>query len=166
MRTQIEIDFQSMTGTREIRAAIAKQAELEQRYSRVTACRVVLNGPGGHHNTGGLYEANIHMALPNDRAVNVERTGQAGGRHSELISDAFKRARRRQDQARGLQGRVKRHEDQPVGRVTRLDAAGAFGFLESSDDEGNYFQRNKLLYSAFSHLAVGSLSKKWARKEQ
>ena len=30
----------------------------------VTACRVVLKGPGGHHRTGGLYEVNIRLALP------------------------------------------------------------------------------------------------------
>ena len=53
----VEIDFQGMSGTPEVHASIEKHvAELEQRYGRVTACRVVLKGPGGHHRTGGLYE--------------------------------------------------------------------------------------------------------------
>ncbi|MGC1841935.1 MAG: HPF/RaiA family ribosome-associated protein, partial [Pseudolabrys sp.] len=60
MQTPVEIDFQGMSGTPEIHASIEKHvAELEQRYGRVTACRVVLKGPGGHHRTGGLYEVNI-----------------------------------------------------------------------------------------------------------
>jgi cold shock CspA family protein len=161
MQTPIEIDFQGMTGTPEIRAAIAKHvAALEARYSRVTACRVVLKGPGGHHQTGGLYEVNIRMALPNGREVNVDRTAQADERHSDLtfaINDAFKHARRRlQDQARRLQGRVKQHEGQPIGTVIRLDAAGSFGFLQSSDGREIYFHRNSVLDGGFSHLAVGS----------
>ena len=60
MQTPVEIDFQGMSGTPEVHASIEKHvAELEQRYGRVTACRVVLKGPGGHHRTGGLYEVNV-----------------------------------------------------------------------------------------------------------
>ena len=59
MQTPVEIDFQGMSGTPEVHASIEKHvAELEQWYGRVTACRVVLKGPGGHHRTGGLYEVN------------------------------------------------------------------------------------------------------------
>ena len=57
MQTPVEIDFQGMRGRPEVQASIEHHvAELEQRYGRVTACRVVLKGPGGHHRTGGLYE--------------------------------------------------------------------------------------------------------------
>jgi hypothetical protein len=81
MQTPVEIDFQGMSGTPEVHASIEKHvAELEQRYGRVTACRVVLKGPGGHHRTGGLYEVNIRLALPNGREVNVGRTAQADER--------------------------------------------------------------------------------------
>src|SRR6516164_2751907 len=49
MQTPVEIDFQGMAGSAEIRDDIAKRvAELEERYGRVTACRVVLKGdPAG-----------------------------------------------------------------------------------------------------------------------
>src|SRR6202051_2635750 len=119
MQTPVEIDFQGMSGTPEVHASIEKHvAELEQRYGRVTACRVVLKGPGGHHHTGGLYEVHIRLALPDGREVNVERTPPADERYADLtfaIDNAFKRARRRlQDQARRLQGQVKEHERQPI----------------------------------------------------
>ena len=81
MQTPVEIEFQGMSGTPEVHASIEKHvAELEQRYGRVTACRVVLKGPGGHHRTGGLYEVNVRLALPNGREVNVGRTAQADER--------------------------------------------------------------------------------------
>jgi ribosome-associated translation inhibitor RaiA len=115
MQTPIEIDFRDIDQNPELRAEIAERvAKLEQHYGRVTACRVVVRGPGGHHHTSGLYEINLRLALPNGREVNISHTEQADERHSDLrfvLNDAFKRARRRlQDQVRRLQGRVKEHE--------------------------------------------------------
>jgi len=161
MQTQVEIDFQGMDARPELHTVIAEHVvELEQRYGRVIACRVVLKGPGGHHQTGGLYEVNIRLALPDGREVNVDRTAQADERHSDLtfaINDAFKRARRQlQDQVRELQGQVKHHEGSPIGTVVRLDPSGEFGFLETGDGREIYFHRNSVLDDAFSQLAVGT----------
>jgi ribosome-associated translation inhibitor RaiA len=124
MQTPIEIDFRDIDQNPELRAEIAERvAELEQRYGRMTACRVVVRGPGGRHHTGGLYEINLRLALPNGREVNISHTAQADERHSDLqfaLHDAFKRARRRlQEQVRRLQGRVKPHEGQPTATVPR-----------------------------------------------
>jgi cold shock CspA family protein/ribosome-associated translation inhibitor RaiA len=161
MQTPIEIDFQGMDARPEIHAAIAKHvADFEQRFSRVTACRVVLKAPGGRHRTGGLYEINIRLALPDGREVNVDRTAQADERHSNLdfaINDAFKRARRQlQDQVRHLQGQVKHHEGPPIGTVVQLDPLGEFGLLETSDGQEIYFHRNSVLDDDYSRLAVGT----------
>jgi cold shock CspA family protein len=159
MQTPVEIDFQNFEAKTRARALIKRHlAQLEQRFGRVTACRVAVKGPGGHHRTGAPHEINIRLALPNGREVNVERTAAADERHSDLsfaIADAFKRARRQlQDQARRLQGQVKRHEGLPIGTVVRLDPAGGFGFLESSDGREIYFHRNSVI--GFSRLANGS----------
>jgi len=109
MHTPLEIDFQEMESTPALKSTIASHVmELEHRYGRVTACRVVLKAPSGRHHIGGLYEVNIHLSLPQGREVNVKRTAQLDGRRSNVIfalDDAFKRARRRlQDQVRRLQG--------------------------------------------------------------
>jgi cold shock CspA family protein len=161
MQTPVQIDFQGLHATPEVRAAIEQHvAELEQRYGRVTACRVVLKAPGGHHRTGGLYEVNIRLALPNGREVNVGRTPPADERHADLsfaINDAFKHARRRlQDHVRRLRGQVKQHEHQPIATVKNIDASGEFGFLEAADGHEVYFHRNSVLDGAFGHLAVGT----------
>ena len=161
MQTPVQIDFQGLHGTPGVRAAIEQHlAELEQRYGRVTACRVVLKAPGGHHRTGGLYEVNIRLALPNGREVNVGRTPPADERHADLsfaINDAFRHARRRlQDHVRRLQGQVKQHEHQPIATVKNIDASGEFGFLEAADGHEVYFHRNSVLDGAFGHLAVGT----------
>lgn len=162
MQTPIEIAFQGMEATEQMRAVVSQHVDaLENHYGRVTACRVVLKGPGEHHRTGGLYEVNIRLALPDGREVNVGRTAMADERHSDLtfaINDAFKRTRRQlQDEARRLQGRVKTHEAaQPVGTVVRLDPGGAFGFLQDGGEREIYFHRNSVLDDAFGRLSVGT----------
>jgi cold shock CspA family protein/ribosome-associated translation inhibitor RaiA len=161
MQTSVKIEYQGMEARPQIQAALTKHvADLEQRFGRVTACRVVLKAPGLHYRTGGLYEVNIRLALPDGREVNVDRTAQADERHSDLdfaINDAFKRARRQlQDQVRRLQGEVKYHEGPPIGIVVQLDPLGEFGLLESSDGQEIYFHRNSVLNGDYSRLAVGS----------
>jgi cold shock CspA family protein len=161
METPVEIDFQGMQARPDVRDSIEKHvAELERRYGRITACRVVVKGPSGHHRTGGLYEVNIHLALPNGREVNIGRTPPADERHADLpfaINDAFKHARRRlQDHVRRLQGQVKQHESQPIATVKIIDPSGEFGFLEAADGHEVYFHRNSVLDGAFDRLSVGT----------
>lgn len=119
MQTPVQIDFQGMSATPDVRAAIEKQIEaLEQRFGRTTACRVAVKAPSGHHRNGGLYEVSIHLALPNGRQVDVGRTPPADERLADLtfaINDAFKHARRQlQDQVDRMQGNVKQHPGNPV----------------------------------------------------
>jgi cold shock CspA family protein len=161
MQTPVEIDYQGMSARPELQASIEQHvAELEERFGRVTACRVVVKAPGGHHQTGGLFEINIRLALPNGREVNVDRTPQNDERYADLtfaVADAFKRARRQvQDQARRLQGQVKHHEEPPIGTVKSIDASGEFGFLEAADGHEVYFHRNSVLDGAFARLSVGT----------
>ena len=161
MQTPVEIEFQEMVPSPVVQELIADHVnKLEQRYGRITASRIVIKGPGNRHQTGGLYDINIRLALPDGREVNIGRTPKADERHSDLpfaINDAFKRARRRlQDNARRMQGMTKSHEGQPIGTVVRLDPAGEFGFLRSTDGGEIYFHRNSILDAEFSELAVGS----------
>ena len=161
MQTPVEIEFQDMVASPAVQDMIAGHVgKLEQLYGRITACRVVVKGPGHRHQSGGLYHVKIRLALPDGYEVNIGRTPKDDERHSDLpfaVNDAFKRAGRQlQDNARRMEGMVKSHEDQPIGTVVRLDPAGEFGFLRSSDGEEIYFHRNSILDGKFSELAVGS----------
>ncbi len=161
MQTPPQIQYQGMSATPKIQEAIEQHvADLEQRCGRVTACRVVLKGPGERHRKGGLYEVHIRLALPDGREVHVGRTPPADERHSDLdfaINDAFKHARRQlQDRVRRMQGQVKHREGSAVGTVIRIDPAGDFGFIESTDGQEVYFHRNSVLDDGFARLQVGS----------
>lgn len=159
MQTPVAIDFQGMQAVETVRDIIARHvAELESRFGRITAARVVLKGPGGHQRTGGLYEINIHLALPNGGEVNISRTPRADERHADIdfaINDAFKRARRQlQDRVRHLQSQIKTHAEPPIGTVTTLK--NDFGFLQATDGHEVYFHRNSVLNDGFARLKIGT----------
>ena len=161
METPIEIAFQGMAANTGVRDSIIKHvSQLEERFGRIIAGRVVLKTPGGHHQKGGLYEINIRLTLPEGREVVIGHTPQNDERYSDLnfsINDTFKRARRQlQDQVRKLQGQVKRHEGTPVGTVAELDPLGEFGLIETEDGREIYFHRNSVLGGEFPRLKVNS----------
>ena len=161
MDTPAQIDFQGMDPQPAIHDAVARHiAQLEQRFGHITGCRVVVKGPGQHHHTGGLYEINVHLALPHSKDVDVARTPQNDERYADIhfaLNDAFKRARRQlQDRARRLQPQVKHHAPAPAGRVARLDPSGEFGFIETPDGREIYFHRNSVLNNAFGRLKPGT----------
>jgi len=161
MQTPPEIQFQGMAGTPAVRDAVDKHvAELEQRWGRITACRVVIKAPGQHHRKGGLYEVHVRLALPDGREVNVARTPPDDERHADLtfaVDDAFKHARRQlQDEVRRAQGQVKHREGPAAGTVASIDPSGEFGFIETEDGQEIYFHRNSVLDAGFSQLQVGS----------
>jgi cold shock CspA family protein/ribosome-associated translation inhibitor RaiA len=161
MQTPPEIVFEGLPATPQIKDAIdAHLAELERRWGRITACRVVVKGPGQRHRKGGLYEVHIRLAVPDGREVNVARTPPADERHSDLtfaVDDAFKHARRQlQDQVRRAQNQIKHHQGPPIATVVRIDPSGEFGFLKTNDGQEVYFHRNSVFGHGASRLRVGS----------
>lgn len=160
MQVPAQIDFQGFEPTEQQRSLIEQKIDgLEEFYGRITACRVVMKGPGQHHRTGGQYEVNIHLVLPDGREAVVQRTPPEDERFADpafAINDAFSRVRRRlQDQARRLQGQVKVHEQQPVGTVRQVRPEEGYGFLEDGEGREIYFHRNSVLDDAFPRLKPG-----------
>lgn len=159
METLPEIDFQGLEPSPAVRASIDARIErFEKRYGRITACRLVVKGPGARHQTGGLYEINIHLVLPGGREIAVERTPHLDERFADFdfaLNNAFKRARRRlQDQVRRMQGQARSHQKQ-LGVIRRLMAEDGYGFLEGGDGREIYFHRNSVTGDGFGGLKIG-----------
>ena len=161
METPLQLEFQGTDVSPALRLLAEEWVkDLETRFGRITACRIAIKAPGGHHRTGGLLEVGIHLSLPDGREVAVSRTPQNDERFADpafAIADAFKRARRQlQDQVRQMQGQVKEPERAPVGTITKIDSERGFGFLESADGREIYFHENSVLNAGFSGLEVGN----------
>jgi hypothetical protein len=118
METPAKIDFQGATLNAHVQqSVVAHIAQLEKRFGRITACRIAVAAPSAHHHTGGQYEVAVHLALPDGREVNIDRTAIVDERFADpafAVNDAFKRARRRlQDEVDRMRGQVKAHEAGP-----------------------------------------------------
>lgn len=167
MQTPVEIDFQGFQASEQLRAAVTRNiSTLEQRFGRITACRITIRGPSERHRTGGAFEVSIRLSLPQGREVDIARSeGRAKDAETDnrlldpvvAVNDAFKRARRRlQDHARRMQGNVKAHDGPPMATVARFDDAAGFGFLETQDGREVYFHKNSILDGGAHYVAPGT----------
>jgi cold shock CspA family protein/ribosome-associated translation inhibitor RaiA len=159
METPVQVDFQGMEPTAQLQEAVSRQlAGLEDKFGRITAGRIVIKGPGEHHRTGGQYDINIRLKLPDGREVNVARTPQDDERYSQIefaLADAFKRARRQlEDEVRLLRGQTKLHVPQPMATVASLFED--HGFLDGGEQGEIYFHMNSVLDGGFAKLKPGS----------
>jgi cold shock CspA family protein len=161
MQTPVEIDFQGLKGNEQLRACVLKHiAVLEQRFGRITACRVVIKAPSERHRTGGACEIAIRLSLPQGREVDIGRSEKGDDRHADAtvaLNDAFKRARRRlRDHARRMQGKVKSHDGSPIATVRSFDGVAGFGFLETADGREIYFHKNSVLNGDLRQVTPGT----------
>src|SRR3546814_17188605 len=99
METPVEIDFLGCDNVDMLRERIDERiAQLEDRYGRITACRIMVRGPRGRHRTMGHYEVTIYLTLPDGRQVDIERAPSQDERFSNpcfAIRAALRRARRK-----------------------------------------------------------------------
>jgi cold shock CspA family protein/ribosome-associated translation inhibitor RaiA len=163
MQTPVEIDFQGLQANEQLRSCVTRNiSTLEERYGRITACRVVIKGPSERHRQGGAFDITIRLSLPQGREVDIGRSEKAQADNRLLdpvvaVNDAFKRARRRlQDHARRMQGHVKSHDSLPIATVTRFDDAAGFGFLETQDGREIYFHKNSILDGGAREVMPGT----------
>jgi len=127
MQIPLEIAFNNLEPSEGLRARVEDEAaKLERFYPRLTHCRVVVEAPHRHQHKGKLYAVRIHLSLPGQADIEVNRAPGAKQSHQDAyvaIRDAFQAARRQlQDLARQRQGKAKTHDAPPHGRVVRLFA--------------------------------------------
>jgi cold shock CspA family protein/ribosome-associated translation inhibitor RaiA len=155
-------------------------AKLDDFYSHIMSCRVVVELPNRRHRAGGRYHIRIDLMVPGGELVvkrepslhsllqrthtnSVLKQLEVHVPHRELrqaIDDAFKAmGRRLQDYARRQRGDVKVHEPSPHARVSKLVPAEGYGFLETPGGREIYFHENSVLDGGFRSLTIGAAVK-------
>jgi ribosomal subunit interface protein len=165
MQVPIEVSFRNMEHSAEIEDDVReKAAKLDEFFDRITACRVVVEAPHQHHQSGNIYHVRVYLSVPQHDIV-VDRDPGAHHAHEDVhvaIRDAFDAARRQlQDVARKMEGKIKAHEAPPHGRIAKvfpndLDPAKSYGFIETPDGRELYFHANALLDVEFEKVDVGA----------
>ncbi len=116
MQTPLEIVFQGMSSSLAIEERIRNEAKkLERYYSRITACRVVIEAPHKRHEKGNLFNVRVELSVPGRAPIVVSRNPAENHAHEEpyvALRDAFDAARRQLRNAnRNQRGDVKFHEE-------------------------------------------------------
>ncbi len=158
MQVPLQITFRNMRHSDGVAGSIEAYVEhLESLYNRMISCRVVVDVPHRHHETGNLYQVSIDLTVPGrEIVVNRETSRQTQFKDLDVaLGHAFDAAARQlEDFAHQQRAHVKHHEPLPHARVARLFPDEDYGFIETPDGREVYFHANSLINRDFAKLAL------------
>ena len=122
MRIPLEVTFRHMEPSPAAEARIAeKVAKLEQLYSALTRCHVIVEAPHEHSRQGKLFHVSIDLNVPGGELLVTRGHHHQSHAHEDVyvaIRDAFDAAKRRlEDYARQQRGDVKHHESPAIEAI-------------------------------------------------
>lgn len=161
VQVELQVSYHHVQPSDVLNAVIrTKAAELEQFFSRITGCHVLVERPGSHHRKGkgAHYRVRIELTVPG-RILVVGRDPILTKPHEDpflAVNEAFHAARRQlQDYVRRLRGDVKFRIGPPHGRVATLFRRAGYGFLVTENNREIYFNRASVLNKGFNRLKPG-----------
>jgi ribosome-associated translation inhibitor RaiA len=112
MQIPLQVMFENAEPSEAVRAAIGHEVERLEKYQHhITGCRVAVVAPSRKHRHGAVYRINIWVTIP-----------------PHAIKDAFAAARRQIEAlAQRASGKVKLHEVDAHGRVSKISAEEDYG---------------------------------------
>jgi len=142
-----------------IEAEATKWAEkLEMYYPRIISCRLAVEMPHKHHQTGNLYKTTLVVNVPQKQIV-ISREHPLHHSHEDVlvaVHHAFEEAGRQlKEFALRQYGDVKDHDVLPHGVVSKLFPEKGYGFIKGFGGEEIYFHRNSVL-DGFEELTIGT----------
>jgi cold shock CspA family protein len=162
MEVPLEITFRDVAKNDDVERLIrAKAAELEKVCGDIISCRVAVESPHAHQQSGNPFRVRISLRVPPGRELVVRRESTEGYLHERLsvvISDAFDAiSRQLKKLMEKQQGRVKTHPQQErVAFVVRLFPDEGYGFIKTLEGRELYFHRNSVLNDDFDRLEIGT----------
>lgn len=162
MNLAVQITFRGMRATEALRAAVGKQAQALQRFSRnLLGCVVMIECAESHRHQGNRYRVHVHLKLPGpdvDAGRGPSRKNRSFEDAYVAIRDVFAAARRQlEDYERTRRGAVKAHETPARGQVTRIYKHADYGVLRTSEGRDIHFHRHSVIGGGFDALTNGSL---------
>jgi cold shock CspA family protein len=173
-----QITFRGLTPSDALEADIRERvAWLEQFYTGIVRCRVLVEVPHRHRHDGRLFHVRVEMTVPGGAPIVVSHEPSLHGplkdveepaHHKEsdienvrryarvAVHEAFDAARRRlQDSAREQRGAVKTHGVPAHGTVAEISKVDGYGFIQAGEQQ-IYFERASVLDDKFNDLVVGT----------
>jgi cold shock CspA family protein len=173
-----QVTFRGLAHSPEIESDIQERVGwLEQFYSGIVRCRVLIEVPHRHRQDGRHFHVRVELTVPGAAPIVVSHEPSLHGRlkdaedeehHKDTeiesvhryarvaIHEAFDAARRRlEDFAREHRGTVKTHEVPAHGKVVEIEPVDGYGFIQAGEDRV-YFNRASVLDDAFDGITVGA----------
>lgn len=154
MQIPLQVTFREVEHSEALENHIRDKArKLEQFYSALVGCRVMVDQPGKHQHLGKPFNVRIDLTVPGGEIV-VDR--QQNADVYVALRDAFNAARRQlEDYGRRQRREIKAHEPLLTGRVTRLIAGEGYGFIAGTNGQEYYFSAANLAHSSLDQLQAG-----------
>jgi cold shock CspA family protein len=155
----LAISWRNITSSPAIEARIRREArKLGKLHLGIIDCRVQVAAPHRHQRTGKLYAVRLQILFPGG-SLWINRGSALHHAHEDVyvaIRDAFAAANRRlEDKAGRRSGKVKHHEVEPHGIVSRLFPKQGYGFIRTLAGDEIYFHRNAVVNNGFTRLKEG-----------
>ncbi|AQT67872.1 Cold shock-like protein CspB [Anaerohalosphaera lusitana] len=163
MQGPTEITFKDVTKTPELEDLInGKIAKLEKICPQMISCRVMVECPQKHPDTGNPHRVRIDVTVPPSQEIVAKQSASEGDMHTPLetvINNTFKAAEKQLKKlSEKEKGQVKIHPEQQVmGIVTKIFADEDYGFIRTVDTGDDvYFHKNSVLHDDYDRLNVGT----------
>jgi cold shock CspA family protein/ribosome-associated translation inhibitor RaiA len=162
MEVPLKVIFREVDKSDDIKRLIrGKAAELEKICNNIISCRVAVENPHAHHQTGNPFRVRISLRVPQGHELVVRREATEGYLHERLpvvITEAFDAVSRQlKELVEKQQGRVKTHPEQErIALVVRLFPDKGYGFIKTLEGRELYFHRNSVLNDDFDRLDIGT----------
>lgn len=156
MQTPLELAFEHVEPSDDIKALVAEQAaHLERFYGGITSCHVHIRAPHRSQRKGNLYEVTVEVRVPgHELVVRRDQNDVAEREHLRVaVRDAFaamaRDLKRWKDR---VSGEVKAHEGPLQGKVVEIDHDQGYGQIIATDHRLVYFHRNSVVDGSFDDL--------------
>jgi ribosomal subunit interface protein len=161
MQLPIQVTFRVVPHSDAVEQYVRRRAaKLETFSPRITSCRVVVESPHMHSQSGRHFRVRVDLTVPGGEVVVGHAPGDEPTNEDlyAAIDNAFDRVGRRlEDHQRRQRGDIK-HREAPYqeGRVTKLWSYEGYGFIEPFDGPEVYFHRHSVRHGAFDRIQIGS----------
>jgi cold shock CspA family protein/ribosome-associated translation inhibitor RaiA len=162
MEVPLEITFREVEKSDDSERLIReKAAKLEKICDSLISCRVAVESPHAHQQSGSPFRVRINLRVPPGHDLVVRRESSEGYLHERLpvvISEAFDAAfRQLKKLMEKQQGQVKVHPEQErIAFVAQLFPEEGYGFIQTREGRELYFHRNSVLNDDFDRLEIGT----------
>lgn len=154
MQVPLQITFHEVSHSDALENHIREKVQkLEQFYSGLIGCKVVVDQPGMHQHKGKPFNIRIDLTVPGGEII-IDR--QQDEDVYVALRDAFDAARRKlEDYGRKQRLEIKTHDPVLSGKVARLVPEEGYGFIAGLNGREYYFSAVNLANGSLDQVKEG-----------